>query len=281
MLKNAVESVIDCMASGKGMSDIQRIQTEHRFKLVEFWNIEKGSKVLEIGCGQGDTTAVLAYIVGENGFVHGIDIGPRTYGSPISLGDSADFLLQSNLGKQLKMDFEVDILSPTVDFYENEFDYIVMSHCSWYLKSHEEFIAVLKKIKKWGKKLCFAEWDTRISSIEQYPHLLSILIQAQYESLKQNSESNIRTLFTPNDIKNICEVSGWNIMNETSIFSPKLQDGRWEVNKALDDFESELNNIENMPSKLNGLIRSEVKMLEESITSNEIKPLSIYAILAE
>ncbi|WP_158095089.1 hypothetical protein [Gottfriedia luciferensis] len=46
-----------------------------------------------------------------------------------------------------------------------------------------------------------AEWDTRISSIEQYPHLLAILIQAQYESFKQNSESNIRTLFTPNDIK--------------------------------------------------------------------------------
>ncbi|WP_088012235.1 class I SAM-dependent methyltransferase [Gottfriedia acidiceleris] len=281
MLKNAVESVIDCMASGNDLSGIQRIQTEHRFKLVEFWNIEKGSKVLEIGCGQGDTTAVLAYIVGENGLVHGIDIGPPTYGSPISLGDSADFLLQSKLGKQLKMEFEFDILSPTVEFHENEFDFIVMSHCSWYLKSHEEFIAVLKKIKKWGKKLCFAEWDTRISSIEQYPHLLSILIQAQYESFKQNSESNIRTLLTPNDIKNICEASGWNIMNETSIFSPKLQDGKWEVNKTLIDINLELNNIDNMPSKLNGLIQSEVKILEESITSNEIKPLSIFAFVAE
>jgi hypothetical protein len=156
-----------------------------------------------------------------------------------------------------------------------------MSHCSWYLKSHEEFIAVLKKIKIWGEKLCFAEWDTRISSVEQYPHLLSILIQAQYESLKQNSESNIRSLFTPNDIKNICEVSGWTVINETTIFSPKLQDGRWEVNKTLVDIDIELNNIENMPSKLNGLIRSEVKMLEESITSNEIKPLSILAFVAE
>ncbi|PGL73085.1 class I SAM-dependent methyltransferase [Bacillus sp. AFS055030] len=281
MIKNAVESVIDCMASGKGMSDLQRIQTEHRFKLVEFWNIEMGSKVLEIGCGQGDTTAVLAYSVGENGLVHGIDIGPRTYGSPISLGDSADFLLQSNLGNQLKMEFEIDILSSTVDFREHEFDYIVMSHCSWYLKSKEELIAVLKKIKKWGKKLCFAEWDTRISSIEQYPHLLSILIQAQYESLKQNSESNIRTLFTPNDIKNICEDSGWNIMNETTINSPNLQDGSWEVKKTLEDIDIELNNIENLPSKLNELIRSEVKMLEESITSIVIKPLSVFVFVAK
>lgn len=70
-------------------------------------------------------------------------------------------------------------------------------------------------------------------------------------------------------------------MNETSIFSPKLQDGKWEVNKTLIDINMELNNIENMPSKLNGLIQSEVKMLEESITSNEINPLSIFAFVAE
>ena len=179
------------------------------------------------------------------------------------------------------MEFEIDILSPLIDFPENEFDYIVMSHCSWYLKSHEEFLSVLKKIRKWGRKLCFAEWDTRISSVEQYPHLLSILIQAQYESFKQSSESNIRTLFTPNDIKNICESSGWKVINETSILSPQLQDGRWEVNKTLADLDIELKNIENMPSKLTGLIRSEVKMLEDFIKINEIKPLSVYVFVAK
>ncbi|MFB7140017.1 class I SAM-dependent methyltransferase [Gottfriedia sp. NPDC056225] len=281
MIKNAVESVIDCMASGNGMSDIQRIQTEHRFKLVEFWNIKEGSKVLEIGCGQGDTTAVLAYVVGENGLVHGVDIGSKTYGSPISLGDSAEFLMNSKLGHQLKMEFEVDLLSPAIDFSENEFDYIVMSHCSWYFKSQEEFGTLLTKIKKWGKTLCFAEWDTRVSSIEQYPHLLSILIQAQYESFKQDSESNVRTLLTPNDIKTICESSGWNINNETAIFSPQLHDCNWEINKTLSDIEVELSNVEAMPSKLTGLIRSEVKMLEDFIENNEIKPLSIFAFTAQ
>lgn len=42
-------------------------------------------------------TAVLAYVVGENCLVHGIDIGPSTYGSPISLGDSAEILTSSIL----------------------------------------------------------------------------------------------------------------------------------------------------------------------------------------
>jgi len=281
MVKNAIESVINCMMLDKEMLEIQRIQTEHRFKLVEFWNIKKGSKVLEIGCGQGDTTAVLAYFVGENGLVHGIDIGSPSYGSPVSLGEAADILMKSKLGNQIKIEFEFDLLSPKVDFEEYEFDYIVLSHCSWYMKSFEEFSAVLKKVRKWGKKLCFAEWDTRISSIEQYPHLLSILIQAQYESFKQNSESNIRTLFTPNDLKLFSIKSGWNIIDETIIFSSSLQDGQWEVNKTLDEIELELNQIQTMPSKLNGLIQSEIKILEEFVSSNAVKPLSIFAFIAE
>jgi SAM-dependent methyltransferase len=269
------------MTSNNDMSNIQRIQTEHRFKLVEFWNIKVGSKVLEIGCGQGDTTAVLAYTVGKNGFVHGIDKGSRDYGSPTTLGEAADHLLNSPIGNQIKMDFEVDLLSPYFDFPPNTFDYIVLSHCSWYLSSSNELNEILKKIKKWGKKLCFAEWDTRISEIEQYPHLLSILIQAQYESFKQNSDSNIRTLFTPNDLKANTGAAGWTIIDEKTITSPDLQDGKWEVYKTIEDIDIELSKINDMPAKLIELILSEMKMLNDSIKSNGIKPLSIFAFVAE
>ncbi|GGI15331.1 class I SAM-dependent methyltransferase [Gottfriedia solisilvae] len=281
MLQAKIDSVVKCMTSNNDMSNIQSIQTEHRFKLVEFWNIKEGSKVLEIGCGQGDTTAVLAYTVGENGFVHGIDNGSRDYGSPSTLGEAADHLQNSSLGRQIKMDFEVDVLSPQFNFPTKAFDYIVLSHCSWYLSSTDELNDILKKIKKWGKKLCFAEWDTRISEIEQYPHLLSILIQAQYESFKQNSESNIRTLFTPNDLKAITGSAGWSVIDEITISSPDLQDGKWEVYKTIEDIDIELSKINDMPAKFKGLIQSEMKMLEESIKTNGIKPLSIFAFVAE
>ena len=281
MNNEIIDFIIECMASSKEMSDIQRVQTEHRFKLAEFWNIKEGKTVLEIGCGQGDTTAVLAYFVGDKGLVHGIDIGSQAYGSPITLGDSANFLKKSKLGKQIKIDFEMDLLSPNVEFPDSSFEYIILSHCSWYLKSFEEFNKVLKKVRKWGKKLCFAEWDTRLNSIEQYPHLLAILIQAQYESFKQKSDSNVRTLFTPSDIKLIAENTGWNIMSEKTIFSPDLQDGKWEVNKVLTDLDIELREISNMPQKLERLIQSEVTMLEDCIDSSEVKPLSVFTFVAE
>ena len=280
MNKNAVNTIVSCMPIYGGDSTIQTIQTEHRLKLAELWGIKEGSRVLEIGCGQGDTTAALAYLVGEMGFVHGIDIASPNYGAPITLGDSADHLRKSKLGKQLKMDFEVDILSPEVDFPEASFDFIVISHCSWYFKSFEELTEVFRKTKKWGSKLCYAEWDPRIKSIEQYPHFLAILLQAQYECFKENSLSNVRTLFTPNDIQTIAANTGWTIVADESIASTKLQDAKWEIDQTLTDYDFEFGEIKNLPEKLQTLIKSEVYLLEESIKGVNVKPMSTYAFIA-
>ena len=55
-------------------------QERHRRKLVQLWEITPGSRVLEIGCGQGDCTVVLAEAVGENGHVDAVDPGAHDYG---------------------------------------------------------------------------------------------------------------------------------------------------------------------------------------------------------
>ena len=60
---------------------IQYSQTLHRIALLQQWNICPGSRVLELGCGQGDCTAVLAYIVGEQGMVVAIDPATPDYGA--------------------------------------------------------------------------------------------------------------------------------------------------------------------------------------------------------
>lgn len=55
-------------------------QIQHRLDVLNKWNIPLGSKILEIGCGQGDFTLVAAYIVGDQGHVTGIDPAPLDYG---------------------------------------------------------------------------------------------------------------------------------------------------------------------------------------------------------
>jgi cyclopropane fatty-acyl-phospholipid synthase-like methyltransferase len=56
-------------------------QFTHRLTLVTYFSIPPGSRVLEIGCGQGDCTIVLADTVGEDGWVDGVDPGRDDYGS--------------------------------------------------------------------------------------------------------------------------------------------------------------------------------------------------------
>lgn len=276
-----IQHIVDCMATNVQMKDIQLVQTEHRLKLAKFWGIREGSRVLEIGCGQGDTTAVLAYLVGDKGFVHGLDIAPPSYGSPITVGDAAEYLMKSMLGKQIRMEFELDVLASEVEFPEDSFDYVVLSHCSWYLKSADELQALLEKTKRWAKQLCFAEWDPLLQTIEQYPHFLAVHIQAQYECFKENSFSNVRTLFTPNDLSAIAESAGWTINDEQSISSAKLQDGKWEVDMTLSDYQKELEEINHMPLKLKELIKSEVNLLEEAVKKTpSIHSLSTYVFTA-
>lgn len=60
---------------------VQVGQTTHRINLLAKWDIKEGDKVLELGCGQGDCTAVLAAAVGESGTVTAVDPGPPDYGA--------------------------------------------------------------------------------------------------------------------------------------------------------------------------------------------------------
>jgi hypothetical protein len=69
--------------------NIQHSQTLHRLVLLQHWNIPTDSKVLELGCGQGDCTTVLAYAVGEQGRVVAVDPAELGYGESSSFSDPA------------------------------------------------------------------------------------------------------------------------------------------------------------------------------------------------
>lgn len=60
---------------------IQQSQTVHRLALLQHWNIPAGSRVLELGCGQGDCTTVIASAVGEQGKVVAVDPANLEYGA--------------------------------------------------------------------------------------------------------------------------------------------------------------------------------------------------------
>jgi SAM-dependent methyltransferase len=258
---------------------VDRAQTAHRLKLVEFWNPQPGDKILEIGCGQGGTIVVLAHAVGPGGFVHGIDNAPPDYGSPVTMATARDLIRNSTLAARIRLDIETDVLAPTVDFPEQSFDWVVFSLCSWHFGSVDEFRKVMARTRKWAKRLAYAEWDARPTTAEQIPHLMAVLLRAQLEAFKLQSDANLRTLITFAAAKQAAVEAGWNIERYQSILTPEMQDARWEVELVLKDVETELSQIENMPGKFKTLIKSQTQLLNSLAQKGTMLPLPTNAFV--
>lgn len=258
--------------------EIQRAQSEHRLKLIDFWGIKKGDRVLEIGCGQGDTTVALAFAVGKEGFVHGIDVASPDYGSPETVGKARKRILESCIGKRVRISLECNILNDDIVFDEDEFDVVVLSHCLWYFPNYEMLFMLLNKVKKYAKRVCIAEWNPLITSSSQLAHLRAAEIQSVCESFLENSDSNIQTMYYPNDIKTEVVAAGFKIKNTKSIYSENVRDARWEIDMTLSAYPKKIRMLDNMPERLKEQMLSKIQTLREA---TDVKPMASYALCAE
>lgn len=272
-----IDSILSVYYKDKVTQEIYKAQSEHRLKLIDFWGIKEGDKVLEIGCGQGDTTVALAVKVGENGFVHGLDIADEDYGSPETIGKARKRILNSDVGKRIKMSFGCDLLNDDIIFDDDEFDVVVLSHCLWYFPDYEILEKILKKVKKYAKRVCIAEWNPLITNTNQLYHLHAAQIQSAVESFIENSDSNIQTMFYPNDIKTAVVSAGYKISDTSSIYSDDVYDAKWEVDMTLSAYPKKINRNENIPDRLKELLLSQIQAMREA---KEIKPMASYVLNA-
>ena len=208
--------------------EIQQVQLQHRLELVKAFGIKKGMSILEIGCGQGDTTVALADAVGKDGRVIGIDIASRNYGAPFTLGQATDLIKKSALGERTKFHFEMDFDT----FASNEvFDIAVLSHSSWYFKRPEDLLRYFKKLRKMAKRICFAEWDLDFTYITQRAHFCAASILALYSNFV-NNDGNIQNLFHKIQIQELLEKANFHIVKQCTVNAMYLQDAQWEKSYA-------------------------------------------------
>lgn len=80
-------------ATVRNFAKTQLPQTSHRIRIVEAWNVDiDGMNVLEIGCGQGDASVVLASAVGQGqGSVTAWDPADPDYGEYLYIIARAEF----------------------------------------------------------------------------------------------------------------------------------------------------------------------------------------------
>lgn len=249
---------------------IQQIQLQHRLSLVEAFEIRNGMRILEIGCGQGDTTVALADAVGENGQVVAIDIASPDYGAPKTLGQAAARIKKSTLEERITFYFETDF-----DQFNTEkpFDIAVLSHSSWYFRDPEQLLNYFKKLRKMTNRLCFAEWDLNFKSLPQRAHFCAATILAMYSNFV-NNDGNIQNLFDKMQIGQLLELAGFQIEKQLTVDATYLQDGKWEM-----DFANSIRHEFNLaPKMIQTLITSYYELMNS--TKCEEQSLNSFVLCA-
>lgn len=212
--------------------DIEIGQTEHRIHLINFWQISPGSRVLEIGCGQGTSTSVLAHAVGPDGHVDAVDPASPDYGAPITLGQAQAHLSSTEIGSRITW-HNLDPVEFLTQNPDKKWDYVVFAHCIWYFDSPKVLSAMLASLRGRATNLLIAEHALKATKRDAEPHVLASIARAALEAHDKDSEANIRCLLGPSGIRENAEESGWSFDSETNVVPElPLLDGHWETSEV-------------------------------------------------
>ncbi|GIC86127.1 class I SAM-dependent methyltransferase [Aspergillus udagawae] len=215
-----------------------KAELQQRLDVISQWCIEPGSRVLEIGCGQGDSTVILADLVGADGHVTGIDPAPLDHGSPFSFAQVHANLKSSPLGSRITF-HQATLQEFLQSNPDAKFDYAVFMHCLWYFESPDGLRPMLASLRGRARNLLIAEFslDAR-GDPTTLPHLLAALSQAEISSrvARAIQETNIFSLHTPKSIKKAVSQAGWKMQKESYVDNhPDALDGRREVDAVLSE----------------------------------------------
>ncbi|MEZ4562131.1 MAG: methyltransferase domain-containing protein [Thermomicrobiales bacterium] len=254
-------------------------QARYREALAAGWGIPAGARLLEIACGQGDMSAVLAHAVGATGHVTGVDIASPGYGAPLTLGEATAFLQAGPLGERLTFRFETDLLDDAILYPDDAFDAVVLAHGAWYFASQEQLRATLRRVRQWAPRLHIAEWDLEPQTMEQIPHLLAVLLQGLIEGYHPDSEANVRTPFSREQMLALLAETGWQVTHEFRADTSALQDGAWEVDLALHDALPTVDALL-VPGHVRDQLRSQGDLLRALASRLSPRALPAYALTA-
>lgn len=217
-------------------------QFKHRQELVERWAITPGCHFLEIGCGQGECSLVLAQALGPKGSLTAIDPAAPTYGSPITLGQAQSFIKQSKLGEVIHFQ-RTDATNLLQQVPNPRFDGAVLCHSLWYFDSTSAIRSLFQTLARAGiQRLYLAEYAGQGELPAQAPHILAVQAQKYLSDLEHSqdysgdAERNVRTALLPNEVVDLAASSGWALQRQ-GIVTPSagLLDGYWEVSYVLSD----------------------------------------------
>ncbi|GJN70287.1 hypothetical protein PLIIFM63780_003123 [Purpureocillium lilacinum] len=248
-LQPTLNSLLACYPAKQSKAVVA--QFVHRLALCKAWGIAQGpDRLLDIGCGQGECSLVLASVVGPTGHVTGTDVAPPDYGAPFTVGQCQEHILHSALGSRISFKRgEVEAaLFPADGAGDTRasgapFDAAILCHSLWYFDSAEDIRRIFSLLAKARvPRIYIAEWKGEATHVQQEPHSLAARAQAFLHSQKPPKrplavlEPNVRAAFSAADILHMAEAEGWRTARKGAVPAPKdMLDGHWEAQYVISD----------------------------------------------
>ncbi|KAL2260167.1 hypothetical protein VTK26DRAFT_5926 [Humicola hyalothermophila] len=209
---------------------------QHRINLCQVWGIEPGWQILDIGCGQGESSLVLASFTGPSGLVTGIDTAPPGYGGPYTLVEAQAFIAASPLGSRIRFhSIDAPKLLASTTPPPPRFDCAILCHSLWYFADEATISNLFGHLARARVgRVCLAEYTGRADTPDQLAHALAaeaqMLLVKSRTPRERIQDWNVRVSLFPADFIRIATSQGWKVQRSGTMKAPDgLIDGHREA----------------------------------------------------